>query len=128
MLWKLWKERRFSGLLPYSHLGVQQFVLLTPADGVELRSEPVTKESAAEGVDETEGDVPEKMQWDTPVQKDATSDDATGHDVRSWPRRLVLRTCLAREARDSRRGLRRSRTPDVTLRNFGPFFLLKYVT
>ena len=94
MWWKLCKERQTSSLLSYGHLGVQQLVLLTPTDGVELRSEPVTKESSPEAVDETEGDVPEVMQWDTPVQKDATADNATGHDVRSWPRRLVWRTSL----------------------------------
>ena len=75
-------------MLSYGHLGVQLLVLRTTTDGEELRSEPVTKESATEAVDETEDDIPEEMQWDTPIQKDA----ATGHDVRSWPRRLVWRT------------------------------------
>ena len=88
--WKLWKERRTSGLLPYGHLGVQLLVLQT--DGKELRSEPATKESTTEADDEAEDDISEEMRWGTPVQKDATADNTTGYDARSWPRRQVWKT------------------------------------
>ena len=79
-------------MLPYGHFGVQLLVLRTTTDGEELRSEPVTREPAAEADDEDEEDVFEEMRWVTPAQRDATVGDTTGYDVRSWPRRQVWKT------------------------------------
>ena len=101
--WKLWKERRTSGLLPYGHLGVQLLVLQT--DGEELRSEPATKESNTKADYKAEGGVSEEMWWVTPVKKDVTADDTTGYNVRSLPRRQVWRTSLF-APRKRRQGLK----------------------
>ena len=91
---KLWKEQRTFGLLTYGHFGVQLLVLRSPTDGEELRSEPATWEPAAEADNDAEKDASEEMQWVTPNQKDATTIDTCGNDVRSWPRRQERRTTL----------------------------------
>ena len=67
-------------------------MLRTPTDGVELQSEPVTREPAAEADNEDLEDVFEEMRWVTPAQRDATAGDITGYDVRSWPRRQMWKT------------------------------------